>query len=189
MAGSLMLVGLVDCRCPDRKKKPATKAAPTKTAPAKPMPTHFPSRHVRTQMRELDVIARELKRRAKRGKFGNAPKVAINIIDLMPRHGSPKIFVDGMVEQKRLAQQLLGSKRPQHHYAFETGGRCQVDEVIRFENIAAELGGLLGRRGLAMANLRNPAGRDLGSYYDREGLDLVNAIYARDFEILGYARR
>ena len=37
-----------------------------------------------------------------------------------------------------------------------------------------------------MSGLRYPAGRDLADYYDRETLDLVNTIYARDFDLLGY---
>lgn len=78
--------------------------------------------------------------------------------------------------------------RPQHHYLFDGRANRQVDDLLRFEDLDREFGSLIGRHGLVTDSIRRPLPRNLSEFYDRELLDCVNRLYARDFDLLGYAR-
>lgn len=78
--------------------------------------------------------------------------------------------------------------RPQHQYVFGRSQGFQADEVLRFENLSRELDEVLQRRGRRPPGLQAHTERDWSAYYDRERFDLVNRIYSRDLESLGYER-
>ncbi|MFC1680760.1 hypothetical protein ACFL1S_03070, partial [Pseudomonadota bacterium] len=73
--------------------------------------------------------------------------------------------------------------RPQHHYVCSKNGEQLVNRIVRFERLASELTGFLGPRGLKINNIRPTTAHRLEAYYDREALDLVNSLYAKDFEL------
>lgn len=83
----------------------------------------------------------------------------------------------------------------QAHWLADGRGRMLVDRVLRFETLGADFAALtreLGLGDVAMARI-NPtrakaAGRALDSYYSAETLEKVRRLYARDFDLLGYAR-
>jgi hypothetical protein len=94
-------------------------------------------------------------------------------------------FIDGA--DRREANFLI-HVRPQHHYVFDDDAKRHVDDLLRFEALDRDLGISLGRHGLVVDGIRRPQQRDMSEFYDRELLDRVNAVYARDFDQLGYAR-
>jgi len=83
----------------------------------------------------------------------------------------------------------------QAHWLVDRTGGLLVDRVLRFETLAADFAALadaLGLPGVTMARI-NPtrakvAGRALASYYDDATLASVRTLYARDFDLFGYAR-
>ena len=78
--------------------------------------------------------------------------------------------------------------RPQYQFVFDAAGSCLVDEVLRFETLDRDMAGFLGRYGLSNTTIKRPPARDFESYFDRASLDLVNEIYAKDFECFSYDR-
>ena len=78
--------------------------------------------------------------------------------------------------------------RPQYQYVYDVDGRLLVDELVRFENFGREINRLLTRYGVSMTARTPPRARDLAPYYNRQLLDRVNEIYARDFECFSYER-
>jgi hypothetical protein len=95
-------------------------------------------------------------------------------------------FIDGADQPDA---NFLIHVRPQHHYVFDDEASCLVDDLLRFETLDRDLGGLFDRHGLVTHNIRRPPPRDMGQFYDRGLLDHVNAVYAADFDHLGYPRR
>ncbi len=83
---------------------------------------------------------------------------------------------------------LLIHVRPQHQYVIDEEGQCLVNHVFRFEHLPRDVNALLARHHASGATLRAPRERDLAAYYDRTLLDLVNGIYAEDFERFSYER-
>jgi len=78
--------------------------------------------------------------------------------------------------------------RPQHQYIFDTEGNCLVEHMLRFEHLARDMNRLLRRYGSSTTALQTPRERDIAAYYDRRLLDLVNLIYAKDFECFCYEK-
>ena len=76
--------------------------------------------------------------------------------------------------------------RPQHQFIIDEEGRRLVNHVFRFEHLPRDVHALLARHGANGATLQAPPERDLAAYYDRTLLDLVNEIYAADFEHFSY---
>ena len=78
--------------------------------------------------------------------------------------------------------------RPQHHYVFDAEGRCLVDELLRFETLGHDMHRLLSGHEARTTAVTTPGAPHLAAYDDRQLLDLVNELYARDFECFSYER-
>lgn len=79
---------------------------------------------------------------------------------------------------------------PQAPFIYDKDGNLQVDRVIRFENYGKEVIDLLtnitGNKIISKKHNSNYHKTNYMSYYDTESLGIVNKMYARDFELLGY---
>lgn len=76
--------------------------------------------------------------------------------------------------------------RPQHHYVCTAAGLQVVKELLRFERLKEDFNGLLGRYGLYTDRIRTPPEKKFAECFNREILDRVNMLYARDFSLGGY---
>ena len=92
-------------------------------------------------------------------------------------------YIDGVGREEA---NFLIHVRPQTHFVFDGQGTCQVDEVLRFEDLDREFARLLAGYGLAIDVIRRPRQRDVQAFYDREMLDRLNELYRTDFDLLGY---
>lgn len=77
--------------------------------------------------------------------------------------------------------------RPQHQYVCTTAGLQVVKELLRFERLKQDFNELLGRYGLYTDRIRTPPETNFAEYFNREILDRVNELYAKDFSLGGYA--
>ena len=82
--------------------------------------------------------------------------------------------------------------QPQYPFVFNERGHLMVDHLGRFEHFAEEIGHLgkiLGRE-IPLTHEKNGGNTDLGAFYDSDRTrEIVAALYARDFELLGYGTR
>jgi len=76
--------------------------------------------------------------------------------------------------------------RPQHHYVCTSAGFQVVKELLRFERLNEDLNELLARYGLHANTIRTRPEKNFAEYFNRETLDRVNLLYARDFSLGGY---
>lgn len=85
---------------------------------------------------------------------------------------------------------LLIHLRPQWHYVCDAAGRPDEGvEIVRFEQLRDDLEPLYRRWHVATRPFGAPRPPlDLAEYYSDESLAVVNAVYARDFEMFGYER-
>ena len=93
---------------------------------------------------------------------------------------------------------VTGHLLPQSLYIFDENGNRVVDHVIRYENLDEEFKGLMDQYNM---NVTLPQARTNVGHTDDENkrmtvddldtrtIQLINAIYARDFELLGYTKR
>ena len=75
----------------------------------------------------------------------------------------------------------------QTHLAGRTKG-LRPSQVRQAERLDLELNEFLSRFELTAENIHRPRPHDPMEHFDRESLDLVNSVYARDFDILGYEK-
>ena len=78
--------------------------------------------------------------------------------------------------------------RPQTQYVHDARGRLLVDEVLRFENLGEDLARLLEPHGLTSNFVRPYRERCLSEHLGSEEIELINEIYALDFERFGYEK-
>ena len=107
--------------------------------------------------------------------------------------GSFNAWIRSML-RKRSFQ--TGHLLPQHHYVYNVDGKQLVDHVIRFENLTFEFDELMRLYGLNVtlsqnAKVNQGHRSDEGfrfSFKDmtQKTLDLINEVYQKDFELLGY---
>lgn len=82
---------------------------------------------------------------------------------------------------------LLIHARPQHHYVCDSGGELDPSiELLRFEDFRRAVGSFLHARNIPSATIGQPKRHRIAEYFDNAMLQRVNAIYARDFAVLGY---
>ncbi len=87
---------------------------------------------------------------------------------------------------EQAAANVLIHARPQHQYVFDASGKCLVDEVLRFESLEHDVARFLKPYGLSDSFIKPRRARSIHQYFDRAQLDLINEIYAKDFERLNY---
>lgn len=82
----------------------------------------------------------------------------------------------------------------QSHFLVGSDGRLLVNRIMRFETLAADFSMLaedLGLGNIALAQVNKTkakaAGRPFQAYFDPETIEIVRALYARDFQVLGYS--
>lgn len=76
--------------------------------------------------------------------------------------------------------------RPQYHYVDDGEGKSLVDDILNFESLDQDMARLLNPYGLNADRFRAPEIRDLKHYYTSALLDVVNEIYAKDFDRFRY---
>lgn len=76
--------------------------------------------------------------------------------------------------------------RPQHHYLEARGEQIAVEHLLRFEQFKEDVTGLMERFGIGADSIRRPTGRDRAEFFTAETLEIVNRLYHRDLELLGY---
>ena len=72
--------------------------------------------------------------------------------------------------------------RPQYQYILGPGGNRLVDEILKFEHLDTGMARLLNRYGLHTNPIRLPPTGDFKEHYTHARLELINEIYAQDFE-------
>lgn len=85
------------------------------------------------------------------------------------------------------AANVLIHVRPQYQYVDDVDGSCLVDEILRFETLDRDMARFMKRYDLDSAFIRPRPVRRIEDYLDRAQLDLINEIYAVDFERFSYA--
>jgi len=85
------------------------------------------------------------------------------------------------------AANLLIHVRPQYQYVDDIDGSRLVDEILRFETLDRDMARFMKRYDLDGAFIEPPPVRRTEHYFDRAQLNLVNEIYAVDFERFDYA--
>lgn len=78
--------------------------------------------------------------------------------------------------------------RPQTQYVHDTRGHLLVDELLRFENLGQDLARILQAYGLSTDFVRPPQQRCLSNHLGRDQIQLINEIYALDFERFAYEK-
>ncbi|MGD8414286.1 MAG: sulfotransferase family 2 domain-containing protein [Candidatus Latescibacterota bacterium] len=81
---------------------------------------------------------------------------------------------------------VLIHTRPQHHYIFDPSGNCLVHHILRFESLEADMTRFLAPYGLSASFIKPRSARPIEQYLERAQLDLINEIYAVDFDRLSY---
>ena len=76
--------------------------------------------------------------------------------------------------------------RPQYQYILDPARRSLVDEILKFEHLRTEITRLLNRCGLHINPIGLGSTRDIREDYTRAQLDMINEIYAEDFNHFGY---
>ncbi|MFT5112667.1 MAG: hypothetical protein ACI8P9_001994 [Parasphingorhabdus sp.] len=76
--------------------------------------------------------------------------------------------------------------RPQNHYVCKLDGSIGVDQLIKFETIDPDLNNYLSRFDRVIPHIRSPQKIRHSTYFHNQIVNLVNDIYAQDFEIGGY---
>jgi hypothetical protein len=76
--------------------------------------------------------------------------------------------------------------RPQHHYIRDQHGESSVDEILSFERLDSDFGRLLEAYAITNHSVVRPPEKNYLAHYDRQMLDTVNRIYARDFALGPY---
>lgn len=96
-----------------------------------------------------------------------------------------------------------GARRPHWHhvervvfmgdqsgFVTDSDGRVLVDRICRFERLEEEVAWLAGHLGLPALDLPHmlDGGAPDAAPFTPEAIGLINALYARDFELFGYER-
>lgn len=83
----------------------------------------------------------------------------------------------------------------QAYYLLDDQGELAVNRLLRFERLTEDFGGLVEDLGLTGARLRHvnktkskSDRRPYLAYYDATTEEMVRTLYARDFDLFGYAR-
>jgi len=79
--------------------------------------------------------------------------------------------------------------RPQHEFVIDQGGNLLTDYIGRVEQMQQSYDEICGRIGIPSATLEqvnSSRRKDYRDYYDRELIDGVAQLYARDLEYFGY---
>ncbi len=87
--------------------------------------------------------------------------------------------------EKRDANFLI-HVRPQHHYIFSTSGEQSVAVILGFERLKNDFDKLSNGIGLTNKIVQTTGNRNYMEYFDTETINIVNAIYFRDFELGSY---
>jgi hypothetical protein len=85
---------------------------------------------------------------------------------------------------------LLAHRRAQSDYLLDLDGSLKADRILRMESLAADFAALCEELGIAPRNLLH-AGKgavqaDLAAIYTPKSRAIVQDMFARDFELLGY---
>lgn len=81
--------------------------------------------------------------------------------------------------------------RPQVDYAFDADGAFLVDEVIKLEELNDKVEGLRSRYGLTppLRHVNKSTATAKTQDFQPQHLDMIERLYAADFEAFGYAKR
>lgn len=72
---------------------------------------------------------------------------------------------------------------------FDEQGKCMVDEIGRFENLADDYAQICNEFGIDSSLLNNTnasSKKHYAEYYDKEGVELVEKLFSKDISYFGY---
>lgn len=76
--------------------------------------------------------------------------------------------------------------RPQYHYVSNYDELNGLSHILKFENLKDELQKIFSSREIQTSRFRNGMEIDIAEHFTRTQLDIVNAIYERDFHAFSY---
>lgn len=134
---------------------------------------------------------------------------AVSHYEYMKQYRSPRIaarfarmsfeaYLAQRLERRGPFDRLFVRLPDQSHFLVDEQGRLAVDRLLRFEQLSADFRALTDDLGLGEAQLRtvnrtrsrsSSDARAYRDYYDATTEDMVRALYARDFDLLGYSDR
>jgi len=76
--------------------------------------------------------------------------------------------------------------RPQYHYVSNYDELTGLDHILKFESLKDEIEKIFKPRNISTSQFRNGNQVDIAEHFTRTQLDIVNAIYERDFRAFSY---
>lgn len=76
--------------------------------------------------------------------------------------------------------------RPQYHYIAKYDELNGLNHILTFERLKDEIETILTPRDIPTSQFRNGTEIDIAAHFTRTQLDIVNAIYERDFQAFSY---
>jgi hypothetical protein len=105
----------------------------------------------------------------------------------------PEKDIDLFVK-KRLNQKFINKNaqyNPQHIFIFDKQGKQFVDEIINFNNINDDINNLNIKYNLNIplyGNQKTEKPTEYNRYFNKESIDIINNLYEKDFDLLGFAK-